>query len=153
MIFDDHFDVGVPPPEVWDFLMDIHELSSCMPGLEKATQVDDRTFEGVIGAAVGPISGHFTFRATIVESAPPEEMMVRTEGTDSVTGSRMNVNVKITLRESGNSRTDIAYNANTEIQGRLAILGDMILRATANLLLQEFTQRMRKRLEENRPIL
>jgi hypothetical protein len=35
-----------------------------------------------------------------------------------------------------------------QIKGRLGILGDMVLRATATLILQEFTRRLRKGLGE-----
>lgn len=147
MIFEGKFEVGVPPAKAWDFLIDINRFSSCLPALEKVTQIDDKTFDGVIGATVGPISGKFTFRATIIESTPPKEMMVRTEGTDSVTNSTMNVNMTVTLSEPIESRTELSYQANVEIKGRLAILGDMILRATATLMLEEFIRRVRGQLE------
>lgn len=133
--------------KAWDFLIDVNRFASCMPELEKVTQIDDRTFDGVIGATVGSISGKFTFRATIVESTPPKELVVRTVGTDSVTRSAMNANMTLTLRELMESQTELGYHADVEIKGRLAILGDMVLRATAALLLEEFAQRMRKRLE------
>jgi carbon monoxide dehydrogenase subunit G len=147
VIFEGSFEVGVRPGKAWDFLIDINKFSSCLPALEKVTQIDDKTFEGVIGATVGPISGKFTFRSTIIESTPPKEMVVRTEGSDSVTKSTMNVNMTVTLREAIESRTELSYHANVEINGRLAILGDMILRATATLMLQEFIRRLRRQLE------
>jgi len=148
MIFEGKIEVGVPPAKAWDFLIDINQFASCLPGLERVTQLDDRTFDGIIGATVGPISGKFTFRATIVESMPPKEMVVQTEGMDSVTKSTMSVNMTVTLTEPVESRTELGYHANVEIKGRLAILGDMVLRATAVLLLEEFSRRLRKQLEE-----
>jgi len=147
MIFEGKIEVGVPAQKVWDFLMDIHQLASCMPGLEKVTPLDDRTFDGIMGAAVGPIAGKFVFRATIVESTPPKELVVRTEGQDSVTGSNTNAKVTLRLSQPVASCTELGYRADVEIKGRLAILGDMILRATAALLLEEFAERLRKRLE------
>jgi len=36
------------------------------------------------------------------------------------------------------------YKADVKIKGRLAILGDMVLRATATLILQEFARRLHK---------
>lgn len=149
MIFQGKIEVGVPRARTWDFLMDINRFSSCLPGLEKVTQVDERSFDGVIGATVGPISGKFNFRSTIVESRAPQEMVVRTEGTDSVTKSAMQVKVTVTLTEPVENRTELGYQASVEIKGRLAILGDMVLRATAVLLLEEFSRRLRKQLEGN----
>ncbi len=147
MIFKGKIDVGVPAEKAWDFLIDINRFASCLPGLEQVTQIDDRTFDGVIGATVGPISGKFTFRSTIVDSTPPKDLVVRTEGTDSVTKSTMNVKMTVTLTEPIENQTELGYHANIEIKGRLAILGDMVLRATAVLLLEEFSRRLRKQLE------
>ncbi|MBI2538862.1 MAG: hypothetical protein HYW04_03575 [Deltaproteobacteria bacterium] len=149
MIFEGKINVGVPRVKTWDFLMDINRFSSCLPGLEKVMPVDERTFDGVMGATVGPISGKFNFRSAIVESTAPRQMVVQTEGTDSVTRSAMQVRMTVTLTEPVENRTELGYHASVEIKGRLAILGDMVLRATAVLLLEEFSRRLRKQLEEN----
>jgi len=93
---------------------------------------------------VGPISGKFTFRSTILESRPPEQMLVRTEGTDSVTKSTVNADMTVDLRKLSEEKTQMDYKADVKIKGRLAILGDMVLRATATLILQEFARRLHK---------
>ncbi|MFQ5911876.1 MAG: CoxG family protein [Nitrospinota bacterium] len=147
MILEGRFDVGTPASKAWDFLMDLDRLAPCLPGLEEVTQSDDRTFDGMIGASVGPMSGKFSFRATILESTPPTELLVRTEGTDSVTKSTVSTNVKLTLAETGDNRTELRYRADVDIRGRLAIVGDMILRAAANVVLAEFAKRFRSRVE------
>jgi carbon monoxide dehydrogenase subunit G len=146
MIFDGKIDLDVPVDKAWDFLIDINKFSACLPGIEEVKQIDDKTFEGALAAAVGPISGNFRFRATIVESRPPDQMVVRTEGTDSVTRSIVNADMTVDLRKLSDNKTQMDYNANVKIQGRLAILGDMVLRATATLILQEFTRRLHKAL-------
>jgi carbon monoxide dehydrogenase subunit G len=78
MIFDGKIDLDVPIGKAWEFLIDINKFSACLPGVEQIKQIDDKTFEGVLGAAVGPISGKFSFRSTILESRPPDQMLVRT---------------------------------------------------------------------------
>ena len=146
MIFDGKIDLDVPVSKAWDFLIDINKFSACLPGIEEVKQIDDKTFEGALVAAVGPISGKFTFRATIVESRPPDQMVVRTEGTDSVTKSIVNADMTVDLRRLTDNKTQMDYKADVKIKGRLAILGDMVLRATATLILQEFTRRLHKEL-------
>jgi hypothetical protein len=146
MIFEGKIDLDVPVDQTWDFLIDINKFSTCLPGIEEVRQIDDKTFEGALSAAVGPISGKFTFRATIVESRPPEQMVVRTEGTDSVTKSTVNADMTVDLRKVTEARTEMDYRADIKIKGRLAILGDMVLRATATLILQEFARRLHKEL-------
>jgi uncharacterized protein len=149
MIFDGKIDLDVPQQQAWDFLIDINKFSTCLPGIDEVKQIDDKTFDGVISATVGPISGKFSFRATIVESRPPEQMAVRTEGTDSVTKSTVNADMTVDLREISEKKTEMDYRADIKIKGRLAILGDMVLRATATLILQEFTRRLHQGLGDH----
>ena len=148
MIFDGKIDLEVPAQKAWDFLIDINKFSTCLPGIDEVKQVDDKTFDGVISAAVGPISGKFNFRSTILESRPPEQMVVRTEGTDSVTKSTVNADMTVDLRSVSETKSQMGYKADVQVKGRLAILGDMVLRATATLILQEFTRRLRQGLGE-----
>ena len=148
MIFDGKIDLEVPAQKAWDFLIDINKFSTCLPGIDEVKQIDDRTFDGVISATVGPISGKFNFRSTILESRPPEQMVVRTEGTDSVTKSTINADMTVDLRSLSETKSQMGYRADVKIQGRLGILGDMVLRATATLILQEFARRLHKGLGE-----
>ncbi len=131
---------------MWDLLLDVNRFAACMPGVEQVTQVDDRTFDGVISAKVGPMSGKFSFRAHIVESKPPNELLAKVEGSDSVTKSVLTVDMDMTLASPTPDTTDLAYKAVVEVKGRLAILGDMVLRATAGLLLNDFGKRLQQQL-------
>jgi len=148
MILDGKIDLDVSVEKAWDFLIDINKFSTCLPGIDAVTQIDDKTFDGIISATVGPISGKFNFRSTIVESKPPVQMMVQTEGTDTVTKSTVNADMTVDLRAVSDSKSQMDYKADVKIKGRLGILGDMVLRATATLILQEFTKRLHKGLGE-----
>src|SRR3990172_1770568 len=148
MILEGKMDFDVSAEKVWDFLIDISKFSTCLPGIDEGTQIDDKTLDGIISATVGPISGKFTFRSTILESKPPAQMVVRTEGTDSVTKSRVEADMTVDLHRISESKSQMDYQANVKITGRLAILGDMVLRATATLILHEFTRRLHKGLGE-----
>jgi carbon monoxide dehydrogenase subunit G len=148
MILDGKIDLNVPAEKAWDFLIDINKFSTCLPGIDEVKQIDDKTFDGIISATVGPMSGKFNFRSTILESRPPEQMVVQTEGMDSVTKSTVNADMTVDLRRVSDTKSQMDYKADVKIKGRLAILGDMVLRATATLILQEFTRRLHKGLGE-----
>jgi carbon monoxide dehydrogenase subunit G len=139
--------IRCPRVEVWEFLLDPDRFASCIPGVEQVRRVDDRTFDGTILASVGPISGSFDFRARIVESTPPSELAATITGTDSVTKSTMTTDTTVRLTEADGGQTELDYQAQIEIGGRMAILGDMVVRATATLLVEEFMKRVREQLE------
>jgi len=82
-----------------------------------------------------------------VDAVPPHRMTAMVEGTDSVTKSIMVSDVRLTLDETGPLETALAYHTTVDIRGRLAILGDMVLRATAAVMLEEFTKRLKERVD------
>jgi uncharacterized protein len=146
VIFEDRITVAAPAERVWAFLLDPNCIAACMPGVENVTQIDDRTFDAAISASVGPISGKFAFRAHIVESNPPTEMAAHVDGVDSVTKSTIKVQMDMALDPLGPDETALAYRATVDVKGRLAILGEMVLRATAALMIEEATRRLRAQL-------
>lgn len=147
MNFEGTIAVEHPRDAVWDFVLDIRKFSSCMPGLDSIHQIDDVTFEGVISARVGPMSGRFNFRSTITDSNPREALTVKIEGNDSVTRSTVTAGVDARMEEPRENCTELRYKAQVEIKGRLAIVGDMILRATTSLILEEFRKRLTRALD------
>jgi carbon monoxide dehydrogenase subunit G len=149
VILEDTVTIDAPAARVWDFLLDPNCIAACMPGVENVTQIDDRTFDASIAASVGPISGKFAFRARILESKPPTEMTAEIDGVDSVTKSPLRAAMAMTLDPVGPQQTTLAYRATVEVKGRLAILGEMVLRATAALIAEEFMRRLRARLAES----
>ena len=149
MIFEDRVTLDAPSQRVWDTLLDIDRMSRCMPGVEEVQQIDDRTFDGTIAASVGPISGKFAFRAHILESDPPRELTAEVKGTDSVTKSTIDAAMDMKLEPLGAAQTGLAYHARVDIHGRLAILGDMVLRATGGLMCEEFFNRLKTELAKD----
>ena len=84
-----------------------------------------------------------------MESTPPAEMKARLEGTDSVTRSTMRTDVSLVLSETGSQGTDLEYRADVQIGGRMAILGDMVVRAAAAAIAAEFARRLRSQIEQS----
>lgn len=139
--------IAAPAPAVWGLVIDPIGLSSCIPGVHDIRQVDERTFEGTISAAVGPIDGNFSFRSVLTKAVFPDDLVVAIEGTDSVTNSRLVMDVTAALVAHGDASTVVTYHADVKVQGRLAILGEMMLRATAGMMIGEVTKCLRSRLE------
>jgi carbon monoxide dehydrogenase subunit G len=140
-------EIAAPARAVWDLIINPISLSACMPGVQDIRQVDDRTFEGTISAAVGPINGNFTFRSVITTADFPDRLIVEVAGSDSVTKSKLDMDVSVGLIERGPSDTGLSYHAVVKVKGRLAILGEMMLRATAGLMIGEVTKCLRSQLE------
>jgi carbon monoxide dehydrogenase subunit G len=139
--------VAAPAADVWALIINPISLSACMPGVQDIRQLDEKTFEGTITASVGPIDGNFAFRSEMTEATFPDHLTVVVEGTDSVTKSRLQMEVVAAVAERGPDATDLTYRAEVKVKGRLAILGEMVLRATAGMMIGEVTKCLRSQLE------
>jgi len=148
-------DIAAPASEVWAFILDPERLSGCVTGVRDGQAVDDRTFTGSITAAVGPIQSDFAFRSVIVRAAFPSDLGVsdlgvEMTGTDTMTRSTLTAEVAVALESPDADQTLLRYRAVVAIKGRLSILGEMILRATAGAMIGEVAKRMRAQLEAGR---
>jgi carbon monoxide dehydrogenase subunit G len=140
-------DIAAGADAVWAAMIDPVSLVGCVPGVDAVRRIDDRTFEGAISAAVGPVSADFTFRSVIGRAEFPTDLEVATIGTDSLTGSTLTADVHAGLEAPDAGTTRLVYHADVRISGRLAVLGDMVLRATAGAIIGEVAKCLRARLE------
>ncbi|MFP5341962.1 MAG: CoxG family protein [Candidatus Limnocylindria bacterium] len=146
MKLDGSIDIAAPADAVWAVLVDPTDLAACVPGVSAVRQVDPTTFEGTVRASVGPLDGDFSFRSVTTRADFPADLVVDVEGTDSITRSRVLAHVEAALTETA-SGTTLTYRATVTTKGRLAIIGDMVLRATAGVMIGQVTRCLRDRLE------
>ena len=145
-------EIAAPAGDVWALVIDPVSLAACVPGVQHVERVDERTFRGMITASVGPMEGQFEFTSTIERETFPTDLQVETAGTDSITHSPLRASVSAWLESPAPDRTVLAYRAVVTVGGRLAILGEMVLRATAGVMIGELVKCLRARLEsEARP--
>lgn len=139
--------IAAPMEAVWRVVIDPLDLAACVPGVSDVRQVDARTFEGTIQVAVGPIDGHFSFRSVMTRTDVPGDLVVEVEGTDSMTHSRVVAHIEVALSPDATDLTTVVYAATIATKGRLAIIGDMVMRATAGVVIGQVTRCLRSRLE------
>ena len=144
-------DIAAPAEAVWAVIIDPTDLAACVPGVSSVRQLDERSFEGSVRASVGPIDGDFAFRSVLLRQDFPSDLVVEVEGTDSMTKSRVVAHIEAGLTATDAGTTTLTYRANVTTKGRLAIIGDMVLRATAGVMIGQVTKCLRSRLESTPP--
>ena len=151
MKLDGTIDIAAPAEAVWAAIIDPTDLAACVPGVSEVCQVDERTFEGSVRASVGPIDGDFSFRSVLMQTRFPSELVVEVEGTDSMTRSRVVAHIEADVTSRDEGATTLSYRATVTTKGRLAIIGDMVLRAPAGVMIGQVTKCLRARLERATP--
>ena len=151
MKLDGRIEIAAAARDVWGLVIDPVSLASCVPGVQHVERVDERTFRGTITASVGPMEGRFEFTSTIEREIFPTDLQVETTGTDSITNSPLRASVAAWLESPAPDQTVLGYRATVTVGGRLAILGEMMLRVTAGMLIGELVKCLRARLEAGAP--
>ena len=149
MIVEGQLRVAAPAEKVWQFIFDVEALASCMPGMERAEQIDDKTYAGAITARVGPISATFEVKAVVADVEPLQHIALNIDGRDKRTASTLKGKMDLSLASISQEATQLSYKVDVSIRGRLGQFGDGIIRETASLLIDDFAARMRSRLEAN----
>src|SRR3981081_2348068 len=67
MQIENQFEVAASPDRVFEFLLDVNRVVTCMPGAELSEVVDPDTFKGKVKIKVGPITVAYNGTARIAE--------------------------------------------------------------------------------------
>jgi carbon monoxide dehydrogenase subunit G len=142
----DSFVVRAPLETVWQFLFDVERMSRCVPGVEAVEAVDDRTYRGKLRVKVGPISAAFGGTVTLTEVDAPRRVVASVEADDKASASMVRATFSATLAavEGG---TQVAYQMDVNLRGRLAQFGAAVIGGTARKMTADFAEQVRAQLE------
>lgn len=149
MIIDHHVTISAPPERVWDFMMDVPAVSTCVPGVERVAAVAPDVYEGVIGVRVGPIGVKLEGRVTLAEhDRDTWRARMDVEATDRRIRGAVSAKATMRLTPRDDGGTDLDIHADASILGKLGQFGQAVLRKKADQVMAEFAANMSKRLAE-----
>ena len=106
----------------------------------------DQRYSAVMTEKVGPFRVEFPTTIDVLEREERSRIKAQASGADNKIGSRMKIDLDVTLREEGDS-TKLSFVAGVDILGKLAALGHGIIKRKADQVLDEFAQAVKKQLE------
>ena len=133
--------------EVWDFLLDVQRLASCVPGCEKVEAIGENSYMVTEVVKIGPVSAKFHAKVTITEMKPPNYLVATMEGKDGKTSSLLNARTTISLKPISDNETRAEYVVDVTLSGLLGKFGEGMMRKKATSLAEEFTKKIRAHLE------
>lgn len=152
MLIQNTFVIEAPIQTVWDFLLDIEQMSTCVPGAERIEALDDKTYRGELQVKVGPISAAFGGRVQLVEVDPPRRLIARLDGKDPRSASMVTGTFAATLMSQGEDRTEVAYEMDVVVRGRLGRFGQGVMQEVATQLTEQFARCVQTHLEEEHEV-
>ncbi len=147
MKIEETFQIESPPQKVWDFVVDPHQIGSCLPSVQSVEVVDESHYKTVVKQKVGFISATFEIHTEVVEKEPPRRLVLSNQGKTilGAHGSLTSLDT-ITLTPVSDHQTEVAVVSEIKLRGQLAILGAKLIEAKSKEIFAEAIVNLKKKL-------
>lgn len=139
--------VRAPRDRVWELLMDIPTVASCVPGVEALTPLGDDRYGGRFKVGLGPIRLALEGELEVVERDDAAgSATLRGSGTDRRLGGGVRTLVTLSLGASDAGSTEVVIDSDVQILGRIGELGQPIMKRKADEVMKAFSAALASRL-------
>jgi uncharacterized protein len=132
---------------VFDALQDASFFASCIDGVQQLTENDPAHYNAVFETAVAYMKFRFKLLIEMTRKRPPSEFEAKIEGTALGIVGRVTATSTTRLTQEGDE-TNIEYEIEATLTGKLGSLGQPVLRSKAKEMERQFTSRLRAAFEQ-----
>jgi len=141
------FPIAAPRAKVWDAIRDPGLMALCVPGCESAEQVGPQSYRAIVGVKFGPISARFNLMLEIEEEVAPRLVKAKARGEEGSRASMVSSDNIMTLEEVAPDRTEVAWEADVNVTGRLGKYGLGLMKKKVESLSADFVKAFAERVE------
>ena len=143
MRFEQRIEVPADSAGVWAFLWDVERLARCLPGCQEAREVEPgERYTVVTEERVGPFRARFEMDVRVVERVAGRLVRLRAEGRDRKLAASTRVELEVTLEEGAEGGTALSTTADIVVMGKIAGLGQSVIKRKAQDVVTRFAQAM-----------
>jgi hypothetical protein len=147
MQLENSFQVGAPPDQVFDYLLDINKVVGCVPGAELAEVVDTTTFKGKVKVKVGPITVAYNGTARISERNDAERTAtLSAEGRETTGPGSARASAQMKVQPAGEGSL-VEISTEYHVAGRVAQFGRGVMEDVSKRLIQDMARCIQSNLE------
>jgi hypothetical protein len=132
------------PDRVWQTITDPKVIAQCIPGLEKLVPTGEDAYEAIVKTGVGAMKGTFTSKVLLADKTPPKQYKLLVEGKSSI-GFGKGEGL-ITLEAQPDGKTLVMCSGEAQVGGTIAVVGQRVIGAAAQMMLDQFFEAMKKQL-------
>ncbi|RMG68695.1 MAG: carbon monoxide dehydrogenase [Calditrichaeota bacterium] len=120
---------------VWNLLQDPDVLARAMPGTRKLEKTGPDTYEGTIAMKIGPVNDVFSGKVELKDKVEPSSYTMQVDGKGNSGFARVTAQVELAELEGGKTR--LTYQADLQVGGRLASVGQRLLDSVGRSLIRQ----------------
>ena len=143
MKIEGHYDLPAPRDRVWQALLDPDQLSKAIPGCERLEAAGPDEYKATLKVGVAAVKGTFEGKVRLSDKEPPTRYKMAVEGSGGPGFVRGEAAMEL-LEVPGGTR--VAYQADVQIGGLIAGVGQRMLGGVTKMMLDQFFSRMAERL-------
>ncbi len=143
MIIEENFAVEAPLEHVWDCIRDPAFVAPCVPGCQDVEDIGDGAYRAAVKVGIGPIKTVFYLDIQVAEERPPGFARIDTRGQEGTNASRLKAKSELTLSANDMGGTNVYYQSDVQVTGRLVKFGLGIMKKKAAALGAEFAENFR----------
>jgi len=133
------FQVPAPREAVYERLNDAHFFASCVEGVSDLQEQDPLHYTAKLETRIAYIKFSFNVAVEFINKVPPETIAVKADGTPIGIVGRLTSTAMAQLTPAGNA-TDIVYEIDVALTGRLGSIGQPVLKAKAKEMERSFVK-------------
>jgi len=146
MTFEQHCLIAARREELWNFLLNIPLMATCVPGAEDVTASGDDRYNGRLRVKLGPI--RLKLEGVMVLHERDREQWraaARSEANDRLLGGGARVIGEMRLVERSPSTTELVLSGQVRFLGKLGEFGEPLIRKRAEIMVTEFARNVAAR--------
>lgn len=124
--------VAAPRQQVWDMLLDAETLASVIPGAHGIEKPSPTEFTADVTLGIGPVKGRYKARVGLHDLQAPESLTLK--GTTTGALGFGNGSGAVVLKEPTPGQTEIHYQYQVVIGGKVASIGGRLLDGAARVV-------------------
>lgn len=147
MQIENSFSVKAAPDRVYEFLLDVNNVVSCVPGAELSEVVDPNTFKGKVRIKVGPVTVNYNGTARITSrDADTRTATLEAEGRETTGSGTAQATTIMAVAADGETST-ITLTTDFTVVGRIAQFGRGIMEDVSRHLVGQAAECIQSKLE------
>jgi hypothetical protein len=151
MQIENSFAVKAEPDRVYDFLLDVNNVVSCVPGAELSEVVDPNTFKGKVRIKVGPVTVSYNGTARITSrDAESRTATLEAEGRETTGSGTAQATTVMAVAADGES-SKVTLTTDFTVVGRVAQFGRGIMEDVSRHLVGQAAECIQSKLEAPPP--
>ncbi len=146
MKMQDQREIKAPREVVFAAILDPEVLKDCIPGASSVEGNAKDGYEAVVTQKVGPVKATFKGAVQMSEIVENEKITITGEGKGGAAGFAKGGAV-VTLEELGPELTQLSYDVEAKVGGKLAQLGSRIIDGFAKKMADQFFTNLQEGIE------